>query len=216
MNRRTFLIKWIGGSAAASLVGLGIGGFIGLMGLHEGSIGTILPSGLVFGTVIAGTVGLMQGTILSDRLDGLTPNQWAAKTGVGAMVAWAVIAYPIRELTAVDAVSLPGTELVLVAAGIGLAAGLIVSFSQWLELRRHVHHAFWSVPLLGVAWGVGAIVFFAANEIVEEAGSELAGVATAAGILLLVGSIVASIQAVGLVRLLPGTLDEQSPQYQLA
>ncbi len=216
MNTRKFLIKWIGGSAAASLVGLGIGGFIGLMGLHEGSMATVLPSGLVFGAVIAGTVGLMQGTILSDLMDDLMPNQWAAKTGVGAMVAWGVIAYPIQELTAVEAAPISWTKLLVVASGIGVAAGLIVSFLQWLELRQHVPRALWSIPLLGVAWGVGAIVFFAANEMVEEAGSELVGLLTAAGILFLVGAIVAAIQAVGLVRLLSGTFEAQAPGQQPA
>lgn len=211
MNRRKFLAKWIGGSAAASLVGLGFGGFIGLMGLHEGSVATVLPSGLVFGAVIAGTVGLMQGTLLADRLSGLAANQWAAKTGLGAMVAWGVIAYPIRELTAVDAASPSWTSLVLMAAGTGLAAGVIVAFLQWFELRRHLHHAYWSVPLLGIAWGVGSIVFFAANKIVEEAGSELVAVATAAGILLLVGAIVAAIQGFGLVRLLPPDIEPERP-----
>ncbi len=208
MQERRFLVRWIGGSAAATLFGLGIGGFVGLMGLHEGEIGTFVPSTLVFSAAVAGTVGLVQGTILAERLAGLTPTKWASRTGTGAIVAWIVIAYPVRMLTAADAVRPSWLNLVLVAAGVGLAVGVLVSIAQWFELRKYVAGALWSVPLLGGAWMAGAVVFFVANRLVEEfglldgVGSELVAVSVAAAVLLMTGGFVAAIQGLGLIRVL--------------
>ncbi|HZL04713.1 MAG TPA: hypothetical protein VFE45_04710, partial [Coriobacteriia bacterium] len=74
--------------------------------------------------------------------------------------------------------------------------------AQWFELRRHADHAVWSIPLLAVAWTIGAGAFFTANGLISEVGSEGTAVAGAAGVLLLTGAIVAAVQGIGLVRIL--------------
>lgn len=201
MKAPRILARWIGGSAVATLLGLGFGGFLGLMGLHEEGLATTVPSTVVFAAAIAVTVGLVQGGILAAELPGLSPTRWAAWTGLGAIVAWAVIAYPLRLLTAVDAVGLSRVTVVLTAAAIGLAGGGVVATAQWFELRRHVDHAGWSIPSLAVAWMVGAVVILVPKGL-GDAGSELVAVSVAAAALLLTGAVVASIQGAGLVRIL--------------
>lgn len=201
MNARRFLAGWTAGSAVATLLGLGIGGFVGLMGLHEEGLATAVPSTVVLAATIAVTVGLVQGGMLAAQLPGLSPTRWAAWTGLGALVAWGVIARPLRLLTAADAVRLSWVTVVLTAAGMGLAAGGVVATAQWFELRRYLPHAGRSIPSLAVAWMVGAVVFFVAPGLSEDS-SELVAVSVVVAILLLTGAIVAAIQGAGLVRLL--------------
>jgi len=177
MTKGRFLTRWIAGSAFATLFGLGFGGFIGLM-------------------------GLIQGAMLAARFAGLSAIRWAVNTGLGTLAAWALIAYPVRLLTATDADTQAWTTVMPTAAGIGLVVGTVVATAHWFELRRHADHAVWSIPLLAVAWTTGAGAFFTANGLISEVGSEGTAVARAAGVLLLTGAIVAAVQGIGLVRIL--------------
>lgn len=216
MNARRFLVHWTAGSAVATLLGLGFGSFIGLMGLHEEGLATAVPSAVVFAAAIAVTVGLVQGGMLAAQLPGLSPTRWAMWTGLGALVGWGVIAYPLRLLTAADAAALSRVTVMLTAAGMGLAAGGVVATAQWWELRRHLPRAGWSIPLLAVAWMVAAAVFFVAPDLLDDS-SELVAVSVLAALLLVAGAIVAAIQGAGLVRLLravpkPGSERLDAPQ----
>lgn len=202
MRAGRFLPWWIAGSALATFVGLGFGGFIALMGLHEGSLFTAVPAAMMLGVAIALSVGLVQGLVLAARVDGLSAARWALDTGLGSVAAWALIGYPVRLLTAVDADARAWATVLPAAAGIGLVVGIVVAAAQWFELRRHAAHAGWSIPLLAVAWIVGAVVFFTANGLLAQVDAEAVAVSGAAAALLLTGAIVAAVQGSGLARLL--------------
>jgi hypothetical protein len=202
MTRGRFLTRWIAGSAFATLFGLGFGGFIGLLGLHEGGLVTAVPAALMLSGAVAFSVGLIQGSLLAVRFAELSPIRWAVNTGLGALAAWALIAYQVGLLTAPDSDTRAWTTVMPTAAGIGLVVGTVVATAQWFELRRHADHAVWSIPLLAVAWTIGSGAFFTANGLMSEVGSEGTAVARAAGVLLLTGAIVAAVQGIGLVRIL--------------
>lgn len=201
MDEKRFLASWVGGSAAASLLGLGIGGFLALMGLHSG-LATAVPSALVLTAVITLTVGLVQGTVLAARFTRLSAPRWAALTGLGTLGAWAVIGYPVRMLTRPDAEVDAWATVLPLAVLIGGTVGVLVSWAQWFELRRHATHALRSIPLLAVAWTLGALILFAGNGLLAGTGSEAAAVATGAAVLLLAAAVVAAIQGLGLLRIL--------------
>ena len=83
MTKGRFLTRWITGSAFATLFGLGFGGFIGLMGLHEGGLVTAVPAALMLSGAVAFSVGLIQGAVLAARFAGLSAIRWAISPGSG-------------------------------------------------------------------------------------------------------------------------------------
>lgn len=113
-----------------------------------------------------------------------------------------MIAYTVRLLTATDSDTRAWTTVLPTAIGIGLVVRTVVATAQWFELRRRADHTVWSIPILAVAWTIGAGAFFTANGLISAVGTEGTAVAGAAGVLLLTGAIVAAVQGIGLARIL--------------
>lgn len=202
--RNGFVTRWTAIGVIGTVVGLGVAGFVGLMGLAADSFGASVTSGLVFGATIGVSIGLAQGSLLARRVDGLSPTRWAVFTAAGAAVAWAVVAYPIGQL-AIEGVEPGWTERILWSIAIGVTAGGIVGFVQWLDLRHRVPDSRATVAVQAGAWAVGAVVLGTIDGLVSTDVSEPTGLVLVAAALCVAGGAVGLIQGLFLQRLVPET-----------
>ena len=209
--RYGFVLRWMAIGAIGTVVGLGAAGFVGLMGLAAESMSAAVSAGVVFGAAIGVSIGLAQGLVLSRRNEQISASRWATYTAVGAAVAWAAVAYPIGQLAEVGA-DPTWTERLLWSVAIGLAAGGIVGFVQWLELRRTVADSWQTIAVQAFAWMVGALILVGADGVIGEDVAELTSIGIAAAALALAGTVVASIQGAALDRMIPASTAKPAKQ----
>lgn len=91
--------------------------------------------------------------------------------------------------------------MLLLAAGMGLVGGALLSFAQWLVLRKHVRGAGIWLPANMVAWLLGMPVIFWAIDQAQKLNSSYQAVAFTAVALLVVGAVVGAVHGLALVRL---------------
>lgn len=200
--RGKFLVRWIGVGAIGTLLGLGAGGFVGLMGLAAESISAAITAGLVFGAAIGVSIGLAQGMILSSRLENVSASRWASFTALGAAAAWAVVAYPIGRLAEVGSDPSWTTRL-LGAVAVGFVAGGIVGLVQWFELERALPGSKSTILIQAAAWVPGALILAVVDGVIRTDLGEPGAVAVAAAALVAAGAVVALVQGLALDRRLP-------------
>ena len=92
-------------------------------------------------------------------------------------------------------------DYLLFAAGLGAVAGAVLSFAQWLAMRRQVKGAGLWIPANMLAWLVGMPIIFWGMDAAFERPSLLQRVLLLAGILLLTGAVVGAIHGAFLIRL---------------
>ena len=206
--------KWILANSLGELIGLGATFAIGI-GLFSGLAGTSGPAaamvtvGLMTATgVLEGAlVGLFQWLVLRIAIPGITRGAWVWATILGALVAWflASLSMSFADFSQpVDpsAVSEPPQSLVLlVAAGMGLGAGLVLSLLQWRVLRKHVDRAWLWLPANALAWAAGMPLIFAAVDLAQKATSTLGSIAVMAAGIALAGAIVGALHGLALLYL---------------
>ncbi len=210
--RHTFLVRWIAIGVIGTVVGLGAGGFVGLMGLAAESLSAAVSAGIVFGAAIGVSIGLAQGLVLSGRLETISASRWATYTAAGAALAWAAVAFPISRLAAVGADPSWTTRL-LWSVAIGLAAGGIVGVLQWLELRRALPSSSITIAAQAVGWMIGALVLTTADGLIRDNIEDISAIGLGAVALALAGAVVALAQGVALDRILPKAT--AAPQREL-
>ena len=81
----------------------------------------------------------------------------------------------------------PQAVVLLLAAGMGLVAGLILSAAQWRVLRRHVTRAWQWLPANAIAWAAGMPLIFAGVDVAQNTGSVLVGVLVMGGSITITG-----------------------------
>ena len=172
MWQKKFWWQWIAANSLAELLGLGTVAVLGFLAITQ--FGE--PHGLVqslsyavlfvlLGSFEGLVVGLAQARILRQRLPDL--RGWVRATVIGAVVAWALGMAPSTIMsinpTAATELAPPFSEslVLLLAAGLGLIAGPLLAFFQWLCLHRYVpHRAAWWLPANAVAWMLGMPIIF--------------------------------------------------------
>lgn len=169
-------VRWTLANALSELVGLGatFGGiayFVGSLKPH-GTIGTLLifASSILSGAVEATVVGLAQWWAMRRWFPKIRALHWWRATLIGALAAYALGFLPstLSDLWASDAPA-PQSEpkqwlTLLFAIGLGLVAGAVLSFAQWLELRKHHKKAGIWIPANMLAWACGMpVVFFGSD-----------------------------------------------------
>ena len=164
---------------------------------------TVLVIGL--GALEGAIVGAAQAIVLRRRLPQL--RTWVAATMAGAVVAWTLGMLPgtLMSLVGSDPSATPSemsdTLQVILAIPLGLLAGAILGFPQWLILKRYISLAGWWVVANALAWACGMPLVF----VVASAGSTegvLSAVVTATIGLATAGALVGGIHGAFLVRLL--------------
>ncbi len=212
LNRSALWLRWVGANAFGELFGLGatlaVGGYaISSLDIHS-VIGFVLVSFLIAvlsGAIEATVVGLAQWWAMHPWLRTISRQAWWQATLVGALLAYVLGYLPstlmnLGEQTSQTTVSEPPQWIVLLlAGGLGMVAGAMLSFAQWLVLRKHVQRAGWWIPANMLAWLVGMPVIFWGIDAAQKGQPLLQAALLMCGALLMTGVIVGAIHGAFLV-----------------
>jgi len=204
--------QWILANCVGELLGLGATFVIGI-GLFSGladapgvtasllSVGLMTATGVLEGAV----VGFAQWLVLRNAVTGVTRRAWVLATILGALMAWffaslsmslASLSQPSAPTTASEP---PQSLVLLVASGMGLGAGMILSAAQWRVLRKYVGKAWLWLPANALAWAAGMPIIFAAVDLAQQADSIAGGVLMMATGIALAGAAVGAIHGFALL-----------------
>jgi len=207
--------RWTLANALAELFGLGLTFVItGLVFSKLDSQQTIVSIILSFvfavlsGTVEATVVGLAQWWAMRPWFPTISRLAWWRGTLIGALVAYVLGYLPSTVMSMGEATSqsAPVEEpaqwiILLLAAGMGAVGGAVLSFAQWLELRRNVDGAGIWMPANMLAWAFGMPVIFWGIDLAFKMAAIWQSVLVMAGSLFVAGAVVGAVHGAFLVRL---------------
>ncbi len=216
MNTRTLWLRWVGANALGEMFGLGLTFAVGAVILSslgsQQSVFVILISFLVAvasGTIEATLVGLIQWWAMHPWFPMISRGRWWLATLIGALVAYVMGYLPptlmsLGEQTSQAQAPIAEPEqwlVLLLAAGLGVAGGAVLSFAQWLTMRHKVRGASIWIPANMLAWMVGMPLIFWGIDIAQKLGGMFWLILFMVGVLLLTGLVVGAIHGAFLVRL---------------
>lgn len=215
-----FYRRWIIANGWSEAAGLGTTFVLGraLVPWLEHATGTVAVllgalAAVLLGTLLEGVlVGVAQQAVLRDRLASLRKRIWVLATAAGAACAWILGMIPSTALAlrpqdaAASQVAEPGALVQYALAGVlGLIAGPVLGFAQWIVLRRHVARAAWWLWANAAAWAIGMPLIFLGMEYVPWSGPPAAALLAIYGVCGTAGLAVGAIHGRFLVALLrPG------------
>ncbi len=215
-DKRKLWVRWVAANALGEMFGLGLTFLVGLtvmssLGAQE-SASMILIAFIVAvasGAIEATLVGLAQWWAMRIWFPEITRRAWWLATLVGALLAYVMGWMPSTLMSlgeqaagAQSAVVEPPEGLVLLlAAGLGMVGGAVLSFAQWLAIRHKVKGAFVWIPANMLAWLAGMPLIFWGIDTVQKLDGLAGQVLFMAGILLLTGALVGAIHGTFLIRL---------------
>ena len=216
MNTRTLWLRWVGANALGEMFGLGLTFAVGAMILSslgsQQSVFVILISFLVAvasGTIEATLVGLIQWWAMHPWFPMISRGRWWLATLIGALVAYVLGYLPptlmsLGEQTSQAQAPIAEPEqwlVLLLAAGLGVVGGAVLSFAQWLTMRHKLRGASIWIPANMLAWMVGMPLIFWGIDISQKLGGMFWLILFMVGVLLLTGLVVGAIHGAFLVRL---------------
>lgn len=206
--------RWVAANAVGEMAGLGATfALTALLFRGMGQGGRALPALLGFGLAVAAgaveatVVGALQWWAMRPSLPAVRRRAWLLATLAGALAAYVLGYLPSTLMRlgtgAGTAPPAPPSRWVvmLLAALLGAVGGAVLSFAQWLVLRRHHVGAGWWVPANALAWTLGMPVIFWGIGVARAAPGPAAGAALLAVVLLAAGGLVGAVHGVVLVRL---------------
>jgi hypothetical protein len=207
--------RWTLANALSEMFGLGLtfvitGLFFSNMGEATTSAGVLLAFlvAVVSGAVEATFVGLAQWWAMRPRFPFIGRFEWWGATLIGAMIAYVLGYLPstIMSLTAETGSSATTAEpaqwiVLLLAAGMGAVGGAVLSFAQWLVLRRKVERAGMWIPANMLAWTFGMPLIFWGIDMAFKMPELWQSVLLMAGTLFVTGAVVGGIHGLFLIRL---------------
>ena len=218
-NKFQLYFRWVTANALGELFGLGATFAVGALAFT--SLGDLPGVGMVLlmfviavasGAIEATVVGLLQWWAMHPWFPAIQRRSWWLATLAGALTAYVLGYLPSTLMNlsqaAEPAASAPVGEppqwiVLLLAGGMGAVAGAVLSFAQWLVLRKAAAHAGWWILANMLAWlGGMPIIFWGidAAQKVQSLGGALLLMALA---LLVAGVVVGGIHGVFLVRIRP-------------
>lgn len=214
-DRRTLWLRWLCANSFGELFGLGstfavIAWVFSVMDDQAGTV-AVLASFLVAaasGGIEATLVGLAQWWAMHPWLPSMARRTWWMATLIGALVAYVLGYLPATFMslsggTSQSQVAEPTQGIVLLlAGGLGAVAGAVLSFAQWLALRRKVPRAGWWIPANMLAWLVGMPIIFWGIDVAQRVQPIAQTVLLLAVSLLLAGAVVGGIHGLVLIRLI--------------
>lgn len=223
MNITTLYRRWIAANAFGELFGLGLTlglGFWLIASLDVGGVGGVLLAFTIAvssGIIEAAVVGLAQWWAMHPWFPSISRLRWWLGTLGGALLAY-VLGYLPSTLMDLGQASAPAVEqapvaepaqwlVLLLAAVLGAAAGAMLSFAQYLAMRRVVQGSKIWIPANMLAWLVGMPLIFAAIDLAQRVKPLWQVLGIMAGALLVVGAIVGAIHGAFLLRLARGIRD---------
>lgn len=212
-----FWLRWALANALGEAVGLSavlLVGFGVLGSAVEGLPGAwpfvaSLAAGIVLGVFEGIVVGAAQGIVLRRRLPELLLRSWIMATVIGAMVAWGLGMLPSTLMAggageAQAAAEMPEWFTYVMAAGMGLVAGVVLAFVQWTVLRTAsgVRRAWLWLPANSLAWLVGMPVVFLGMGSIPAGASVAQAVPIVVAATTAAGAVVGAIHGAILVKVL--------------
>ncbi len=206
-------VRWTIANASSEL--LGLGATFGTMVFLVSSFNPQGLAGILFtfvasvlsGAIESTVVGLAQWWAMRPWFPMIRAFHWWRATLIGALVAY-VLGYLPSTLVDIteSGAQAPQPELtlwltMLLAAGLGMVAGAVLSFAQWLELRKHVRQANLWIPANMLAWACGMPVIFLGIDMAFKTTVFLQQTALIGAALLATGAMVGAIQGKFLVVL---------------
>jgi hypothetical protein len=176
------------------------------------SVTVVLISFLVAvasGAIEATLVGLAQWWAMHPWFPGITRRAWWLATLVGALLAYVLGYLPSTLMSLGEQASesqAPVAEpaqwiVLLLAAGLGVLGGAVLSFAQSLTMRKTVSRAFRWIPANMLAWLVGMPIIFWGIDVAQKLDGIWLLILFMAGILFLAGLLVGAVHGAFLIRL---------------
>lgn len=210
-------LRWAGANAFGELFGLGITfAFIALITIRLGDQQSALAilaaflASVVCGVIEATLVGLSQWWAMHPWFPAISRRAWWLGTLAGALVAYVLGYLPstlmsLGESTSQAPAAEPAQWIVLLfAAGLGLAAGAVLSFAQWFALRKRVQGSRLWIPANMLAWMAGMPLIFWGIDAAQKGQAIHETILIIAGTLFLTGLVVGIIHGFFLVKLAVG------------
>jgi hypothetical protein len=207
-------LRWVAANALGEMLGLGMTfGVVVLVFSQLGaqqSVGIVLVSFLfavASGAIEATLVGLGQWWAMHPWFPTITRRAWWLATLAGALVAYVLGYLPStlmslgEQTSQTPAAEPPQWVVLLLAAGMGAVAGAVLSFAQWLALRKKVARAGWWIPANMLAWLAGMPIIFWGIDAAQKSQPLWQATLLLTGILVLTGAVVGALHGVVLVRL---------------
>jgi hypothetical protein len=222
-NRFNLWLRWVIANGLGEMVGLGLTFAIAVEVIssfgNQQSVQVILASFLVAvasGAIEASVVGIAQWWAMHPWFPTITKRAWWLATLVGAMVAYVLGYLPstlmsLGEQSTQSQVVAPEPAqwlILLMAAGLGAVGGAVLSFAQWLSMRRKVRGASSWIPANMLAWALGMPLIFWGIDTAQKLAGLFWVVVFIAGILLVTGLLVGAIHGAFLVRI----VEQHSPE----
>jgi hypothetical protein len=215
MTKNQLWSRWTLANALSEMLGLGLtfvitGLFFAGLG-EQTTIASILLSftvAVLSGAVEATFVGLAQWWAMHPWFPSIEKLAWWRGTLIGALIAYVLGYLPstlmnMGEATASNApVAEPAQWIVLLlAAGMGAVGGAVLSFAQWLAMRRKVQGAGVWIPANMLAWLFGMPIIFWGIDLAFKMSALWQSVLVMAGTLFVAGAVVGAIHGLFLMRL---------------
>ncbi len=215
MTNKQLWTRWTLANAFSEMLGLGL--TFAITGLYFSRAGegttvvAILISFIVAvasGAVEATFVGLAQWWAMRPRFPSIGRFEWWRGTFIGALVAYVLGYLPstIMSMGEVTGSSGPATEpaqwmVLLLAAAMGAVGGALLSFAQWLVLRKKVERAGIWIPANMLAWTFGMPLIFWGIDQAFKLSAVWQSVLLMAVTLFVTGAVVGGIHGLFLIRL---------------
>jgi hypothetical protein len=208
--------RWTAANALGEMLGLGLTFLItGWFFTTQSNSGTTAGILLAFavavlsGAVEATIVGLAQWWAMNPWFTFITRFAWWRATFIGALIAY-VLGYLPSTLMDMSSAAAPSSAppveppqwiVLLLAAGLGLVGGAVLSFAQWLVLRKNVKRAGLWIPANMLAWALGMPLIFWGIDVAFKMSEVWQSVLLMAVVLLVTGAVVGAIEGAFLVRM---------------
>ena len=196
---------------------IGLGLTFAITGLYFASAGEgttiagiVLSSAVAVasGAVEATFVGLAQWWAMRPRFPSIGRFEWWWGTFIGVLIAYVLGYLPstIMSMGAASGSSGPVTEppqwaVLLLAAGMGAVGGAVLSFAQYLVLRKKVYPARIWIPTNMLAWTFGMPIIFWGIDTAFKMSALWQSVLLMAVTLFIAGAVVGGIHGLFLIRL---------------
>jgi hypothetical protein len=216
MNLTTLYRRWIAVNAFGELFGLGLTlglGFWIIASLDVGGVGGILLAfaiAVFSGAIEAVIVGLAQWWAMHPWFPAISRLRWWLGTLGGALTAY-VLGYLPSTLMDLSQAAAPAQQapmaeppqwlVLLLAAALGAVAGAILSFAQWLAMRRVVQGSKIWIPANMLAWAAGMPLIFLGIDLAQRFQPLWQVLSIMAIVLLVTGAMVGAIHGAFLLRL---------------
>ncbi len=211
---RNLWLRWVAANALSEMIGLGATSAAAAWVFTHiepaGVSGVLLAFALAVasGAIEATFVGLAQWRAMRPWFSNITARAWWLGTLGGALLAYVMGYLPStlmnlgEQATPTAPVQEPAQWLVLLlAAALGLVAGAVLAWAQWLVLRRAVRSARTWIPANMLAWLLGMPVIFWGIDTAQKGQPVGQSILVIAITLLAAGALVGAVHGAFLVRI---------------